>query len=212
MGEKRDCAIIATSVVTGYSYPRLHEMYRLLGRRARCATPWAYTLGVFAQLGLRLNDLTNFYDGASIRSIVPQLPEQGKFFVRSRKHVSAVRNGTCFDWADDRKLYVQGIYEIVDADSAPNLSPPPARKRKVYIDYSQPTKAVHAIADILMDEIISDLASPQPPALPTRRYWSTFRAKVVAECVANGIHKTTASVQVGKWMAEQGLHMGYMLK
>jgi hypothetical protein len=49
-----------------------------------------------------------------------------------------------------------------------------------------------------------------PPSIPTRKYWSTFRAKVVAECMANGIHKTTASVQVGKWMADKGLVLGYM--
>lgn len=211
MGERRDCAIIATSVVTGYSYPKIHEMYRLLGRRARCTTPWVYVLGVFAQLGLRLNDISKFYDGASLRSIVPQLPDKGSFLIHSRKHVSAVKNSICQDWADERKLYVQGIFEIVDFDSVPNLSPPPARKRKVFIDYSQPTKAVHAIAEILMEEEILGKRLPNPLAVQTRRYWSTFRAKVVAECVANGIHKTTASVQVGKWMKENGLQMGYMI-
>lgn len=201
MGEKRDCAIIATSVVTGYAYPKIHEMYRLLGRRARCATPWVYVLGVFAQLGLKLNDISKFYDGASIRSIAPQLPSTGSFLVESRKHVSAVKDGKCEDWADDRKLYVQGIYEIVDADAPPNFSPPAPPKRKVFIDYSQPTKAVHAIAEILMDA--------EPPLVqtsPTRRSISTFRAKVVAECVNNGINKTTAQVQVGKWLRENGLH------
>lgn len=207
MGEKSDCAVIATSVVTGYAYPKVHEMYRILGRRRRCATPWVYTLGVFAQLGLKIQDISKFYDGASIRSIVPQLPEQGKFLVRSRKHVSAVNNGVCEDWADDRKLYVQGIYQVVDIDEPIQSSPPPPRKRTVFVDWSQPTKAVWAIADILMN----DYQEIHPaPATPTRRYWSTFRAKVVAECVNNGIHKTTASVQVGKWMAENGLHMGYM--
>lgn len=215
MGERRDCAIIATSVVTGYAYPKIHEMYRLLGRRARCATPWVYVLGVFAQLGLRLNDISKFYDGASIRSIVPQLPDKGSFLVSSRKHVSAVKNSVCQDWADERKLYVQGIFEVVDFDSVPNLSPPPSRKRKIFIDYSQPTKAVWTIADLLLEECTDDVTSANhapPPDMPTRRYWSTFRAKVVAECVANGIHKTTASVQVGKWMADNGLHMGYMSK
>jgi hypothetical protein len=227
MGERHDCAVIATCVVTGYAYPRIHEMYRVLGRRRKCATPWVYTIGVLAQMGLKLHDISKFYDGASIRSIVPQLPEQGNFFIRSRKHVSAVRKGVCYDWAEDRKLYVKGIYQIVDLDEPANLSPPPKPKRKVFIDYSQPTKAVWAIADILFEsEKKPDPAIHSNPDLhsskltvhpglplhagPSRRYWSTFRAKVVAECVNNGINKTTAAVQVGKWMTAQGLHHRFM--
>jgi hypothetical protein len=225
MNERHDCSIIATSVVTGYAYPRIHEMYRILGRRRRCATPWVYTIGVLAQLGLKLNDLSKFYDGASIRSIVPQLPEQGNFFVSSRKHVSAVRNGVCYDWADERKLYVKGIYQIVNLDEPLDPNPPARPKRKVFIDYSQPTKAVWAIADILFESekqpdpsIHSDPHSSKltvHPGLPlhagpSRRYWSTFRAKVIAECVNNGINKTTAAVQVGKWMVAQGLYLSHM--
>jgi hypothetical protein len=206
MGERKDCAVIATCVVTGYAYPKIHEMYRLVGRRARCGTPWVYTIGVLAQLGLRLVDISKFYDGASIRSIVPQLPSKGKFLVSSRKHVSAVIDGVCEDWADERKLYVQGIYQVVDMDDYDLPVAPAKPKRKVYIDYSQPTKAVWAIAEILLD----DPTTPAAPAIPTRRYWSTFRAKVIAECVGNGIHKTTAAVQVGKWMADKGLVLGYM--
>lgn len=209
MDEKRDCAVIATCVVTGYAYPKIHEMYRLFGRRARCGTPWAYTLGVFLKLGLRLHNISKFYDGASIRSIVPQLPSKGAFLVGSRKHVSGVRDGVCEDWADDRKLYVQGIFQVVDGDSPPDFSPPAKAKRKIIIDFEQPTKAVHIIADIFMRD---EEAAHAVPAIATRRYWSTFRAKVVAECVGNGINKTTASVQVGKWMYNNGLIMGYMAK
>jgi hypothetical protein len=208
MNERHDCAIIATSVVTGYPYPRVHEMYRLLGRRKRCATNWVYIVGVFAQLGLKLNDISKFYEGASIRSIVPQLPSKGKFLIRSRKHVSAVRDGVAHDWAEQRKMYVKGLYQVVDLDE-PMATYAPVRKRKVFIDYSQPTKAVWAIADALYEE--EDAREGKPlHAGPSRQYWSTFRAKVVAECVLNGINKTTAAVQVGKWMVGQGLHHRFM--
>ena len=216
MGERHDCAIIATCIVTDYPYPRIHEMYRLVGRRHRCYTPWVYMVGVLAQLGYKLQDVTKFYDPSSLRTIVPQLPNKGNFLVGSRKHVSAVRNGVMEDWAVERKMYVKEVFQVVDRDAPPQLTPPQRPHRHVVINFTSPTKAVHTIADLFLNDICKQTDWPDPDrggisSLPhTRRYWSTFRAKVIAECVANGINKTTAAVQVGKWMAGKGLELRYL--
>lgn len=203
MNEKSDCAIIAVAVVTGEGYPKVHEMHRKLGRRARCNTPWVYTKQVIAQLGFALHDVTHYYDGASVRSITPRLPDKGKFLIHCHKHLTGVVDGVAHDWSEQRKLYVQEIYQVTEADDV--IPMPTPRRRKVIIDYEKPTKAVWAIADILFED--------EPlQTTHTRQYWSTFRAKVVAECEANGINKNTAAVQVGKWMADNGFHMGYMTR
>ncbi len=202
MNETRDCAIIATTVVTGEGYPKIHELYKKLGRRNRCGTQFPLIHTVFDMLGFKLHPITNYYDGASVRSIAPQLPSKGKFLVRTRKHVAAIIDGAVVDWSEQRKLYVKEIYQVTDKDEP--MPMPTKRTRKVIIDYEKPTKAVWTVADILMeDELL--------PETYTRKWWSTFRAKVVAECQANGINKTTASVQVGKWMADNGFRMGYMI-
>lgn len=202
MNEKRDCAVIALAVVTGRTYTDMHERLRKAGRRTRCGTPWGVQRKVLDELGLTAHDITGYYDGSSIRSIAPQLPQQGKFLVRTHKHIAAVREGVVEDWSEMRKLYVQGIYKILEADEPYPL--PEKRRRNIVINYEKATKAVHIIADLLFDEELE-------PATTSRKWWSTFRAKVSAECQANGINKTTAAVQTGKWMADNGYHMGFMV-
>lgn len=211
MNERHDCSIIATSVVTGYAYPRIHELYRLMGRRHRCYTPRAYMIGVFAQLGLRLVDQTKFFDPSSMRTIVPQLPNKGNFLIYASKHVAGVRDGVIHDWSEQHKLYVQQVVQVVLKEEDPSLTnpfttlaPPPKPPRTVVINYSKPTQAVHTIADILFSSTSS------PSISNSRRWWSTFRAKVIAECVANGINKTTAAVQTTKWMTAHNINFKYL--
>lgn len=202
MGETRDCAVIALAVVTGEGYPKIHEMLRKAGRRARCGTQWNHSRLVLKQLNLQAQEITHFYEGASIRSIAPQLPDRGNFLIRTHKHLAAVKDGVIQDWSEEKKLYVQGIYKVTDIEDT--MAMPEKRRRQVVIGFEKPTKAVWTIADILFEDELD-------PKLNSRGWWSTFRAKVIAECEINGINKTTAAVQIGKWMAEQGYVMGYMV-
>lgn len=195
-GEHMDCSVLATCIVSGETYPKIHEMYRKLGRKNRTKTGTHLTWMVLRDLGLQPHDVTHFYDGCSIRSLAPMLPSKGNFLVFVRGHVAAVRDGVLEDVANPKKLYVKSVYQILPMEDV--FFPPAQRKRKVIVDYEKPTKAVWAIADILLED-----KSP----MNSRRWWSNFRAEVVAECIANGIHKTTASVQVGKWMSSEGYHM-----
>lgn len=214
MNERNDCAVIAIAVVTGNPYTLVHERFLKVGRRSRCHSTDGHIEQVLETFKLTLIDVTKFYEPSSLRTIVPQLPEQGNFLVTTRKHVSAVRKGLIQDWAEQRKLYVKGIFQVVPStsDSFQALTPPPKRPRTVVIDYSQPTKAVHTIADIFFNDAKEDMPTYNIKNKNgnSRGYWSTFRAKVVAECVNNGINKTTAAVQVGKWMVNNGYHHRFM--
>lgn len=198
MGEKRDCAVIAIAVVTGRAYTEIHERLRKLGRRTHCGTSWPTQIQVLKDCGFAVHEITGYYEGASIRSIAPQLPQEGKFLVRTHKHIAAVRDGIIEDWSEQRKLYVQSIYKVTDLDEPYPM--PEKRRRSVIVNYEKATKAVWTIADILFEEEDTSDAS----CLRSRQWWSTFRAKVSAECQANGINKTTAAVQVGKWMTDGG--------
>jgi len=206
IGEKRDCAVIATAVVTGLPYDPVHTLFHSFGRRNRCGTPMPVTHRVLAHLNHKLHDITKFFSPSSVRSLAPQLPSKGKFLIRTRGHIVAVVDGFVHDWSSMRKLYVQSIYQVLTTDeteSDPFLiskpSAPTPRLRRFSIDTSRPTYAVHEIAHNLWSmeqNSISNVVSP----LDRKRYLSTFRAKVVAEAQLHGIHKTTASVQVGKWL------------
>lgn len=209
MGEKRDCAVIALAVVTGRPYSEIHYELKKLGRRSRCGTHRHLQTKVLDLYGLKAEDISGFYEGSSVRSVAPRLPSQGKFLVYSHKHVSAVRDGIVEDWAVDRKRYTQGIFRVVAKDEP--FFVPEKPKRKVVVNYEQPTKAVWAICDILFEEVQSEPHTSMPPSGNDRRWWSTFRAKVAAECEANGIHKSTAAVQTTKWMKNEGYYFKVML-
>jgi len=204
-GEKRDCAVIACSVVTGRPYSEVHYELKKLGRRSKCGTPteiiWKY---VHAQK-LVGHNISSYYEGSSIRSIGPQLPDKGKFLVFSHKHVTAIKDGIIEDWAVDRKKYTESIYLILEEGETPPKQKP-LRKRSIVIDYERPTKAVHAICDIFYE----DEPIPRNAQGNDRQRWGAFRAKVVAECVANGIHKSTAAVQCTKWMKDMGYYYSVM--
>ena len=204
VGEKGDCAVIALAVVTRRNYSEIHELLKKAGRRNRCGTPVPMQKKVLAQLGFALHDITRHYDGASVRSITPLLPDKGAFLIFTHKHVLAVYDGVCHDWTHESKRYVQTIYKVTDADEP--IPMPERRSRNVVINYLQPTKAVWTIADLLFED-----ANVTPAQLGSRKWWSTFRARISAECQANGINKTTAAVQTGKWMADNGYHMAYFV-
>jgi len=205
--EKNDCAVITVAAIANIHYSEAHELFRKAGRRSKCGTPMHITRKVLSQLNLSLNDVTRYFSPSSVRTIAPQLPSQGKFVIRTHKHILAVVDGVVHDWSAQRKLYTKSVYRVesipTDLDSYhENLVVTPSELRRETripcgeIDTSFPTKAVHAIAEVLFDP-------PSPfPSSPTnqKQWWSTFRAKVVAECVGHGINKTTASVQCGKWI------------
>ncbi len=205
MGEKHDCAVIALSVVSGVHYNNIHKMLKELKRRNRCGTPTPMIRAAIVRLQLKAHDITNFYEGSSVRTIVPQLPQQGKFLVNVRKHILAVIDGTAEDWSKYKKLYVQSIWQITDNDE-PFPMPQVKRPRLAYTDLMElsPTKMVHEIAYMMLER----KGLMKATSLPNQRgWWSSLRAEVVTECVAQGINKTTANVQVGKWQENLGFKM-----
>lgn len=196
-GDNRYCTVIATAVVIGSNFAHAAALLKAKGRRTGFGCNDKIWKSVIIEQGYTLIDVTKFYDGHSIRALAPILPSAGTFLITSHKHVSAVRDGILEDWSEMHKLYVKRVYKVVRTDSPEATMPavPERRKRTIVINYEKPTKAVHIVADMLYEDEIE----PKPQE---RRWRSMFRAKVSAECVANGINPTTAAVQTGKWFSE----------
>lgn len=206
LNEKNDCAVIAVSAIASQPYDTIHTLFRHYGRRPRCGTQMYITRQVLQHLNLSTHDITKFYSPSSVRSLAPQLPLQGRFLIVTRSHIVAHVDGVTHDWSAMRKLYTRSILQVeVQGEEMPFPTPPsPAQSQLLptnLIDLSKPTQAVHQIADMLYARKESSPPSTKS-STESRRWWSTFRAKVVAECITHGIHPTTASVQVGKWIRD----------
>ncbi len=88
--EKRDCSVVAYSIVAEMPYTEAHKTLQQLGRKARCGC-------YFSQLANRLNlyqraDLACKQISTALRDM-----QQGRFVVRVSGHVMAVVDGCVID-------------------------------------------------------------------------------------------------------------------
>jgi hypothetical protein len=233
-GERNDCVVIALCVLSGESYPKVHQILKNRGRRNRCGTQWHTTTAALHDLNLKLHPVTITYDGRTIRSLVPQLPHHlndpisnmmlpARFLIKAARHVAGVVMGSCEDWSDERGLYVQQVYQVLDStDNTPPISynvrtnTPEYRAR-----WSHPTiSAAEAIRAFGIAEIQKWHEENYPGSLnlpinfrglpKTRKFWLSLRARAMARCEDAGLKRTTASIELGKWQSELGYHMTYL--
>lgn len=207
-GEKNDCSVVAVAVVTGLDYDTAHAQLKAAGRKDRRGPSYDVIFKVLKDNGLETVKLTSEFLGHSIRTLGPLLPQDGIFMVGMRKHVAGIRDGNVEDWSQFRKKHVEAVWKLVPAGTMyEGAKISLERKRNIVVHYEKPTQAVWTIADILFSQY-----EPKPThmELSSRKWWGKFRAMVSAECQANGINATTAAVQTGKWMKDNGYYLQHM--
>jgi hypothetical protein len=107
------CTVIALAVATGCGYGKAFHTYRRLGRRTGCGTWLPMQKDAFAAHGLMLQRVPA--EAATLCTAERLLKHsQGTFLVYSRGHVSAVHNGTMYDWAaGGSRKRVTAIFKII---------------------------------------------------------------------------------------------------
>lgn len=204
--EKHDCAIIALCIITGESYPKIHEMLRVAGRRRRCGTYNVQTQAVLSQLGYRITDVTRQYTERSVRAIGPTLPKDKKFMILVSKHISAVVNGRVIDWAEDRGLFVQTVWQITELhEPEPDIIIPRAVPKGRYRARFPAAEVVRQAGLNVLNSFLADEKRNQAPR--NRRWWLKLRAHAMADLDRMGIKRTTASIELGKWQVSIGYDM-----
>lgn len=110
------CTVVALAVAAGCGYGKAFHTYRRLGRRTGEGTRRAMQVAAFKEHGLTLQ-LVPVVGAATLLTAERLLKgTQGTFLVYSSCHVSAVHNGTMYDWAaGGSRKRVQGIYRVVKA-------------------------------------------------------------------------------------------------
>ena len=204
--ERNDCAVIATTVVTGHTYSKIHEMFRQNGRRNRCGAYNTILFKVLANLGYRIHDVTLSYPGRTIRSVVPQLPKLGRYIVHSSAHVSGIVDGVVHDHAHDRGFFVHNVWQIIGlADPVPDPVVAVESQRERWAGVVTAQAAIRALA--AKEYKAALLRDGQPYAPFVKKWWLALRARVMAEAERHGLKRTTASIELGKWQNEIGYDM-----
>lgn len=207
-GERNDCAVVATSVVTNEGYPKVHELYKKAGRRKRCGTQWIHTMAVMAQLGVKMHDVTQSFPGKTVRSVAPQLHKDRVYLIRTAKHVLGIIDGRVEDWTAQRGVYVLQIFDITkDYEPAPEITIRPDLTTRGRWNMGLPvSEVIRGHADKILNGRLVVAGVHRAPN--TRRFWLTVRAEIMEVCEKyHGVKRTTCSVELGKWQADIGYPM-----
>ena len=114
-GERRDCAVVAISLVTNVPYREVLGMLDVLGRKKGHGTFQPQTLACLKMLGFEVNKTFRPKQpngsGYTIKSISKDYPI-GTYLVSIRHHILAMVNGKILDWSEDTKYHVRQIIRV----------------------------------------------------------------------------------------------------
>ena len=135
MGERRDCAVKAVSLVCQVPYSVSHTLLADLGRKPRRGTDRQITLKAIDKLGFALNKLS-FYTQyerfiskyaephKDVKSLTPgqvcRFPKAWQdgntYLAFTNSHVFAIINGKVQDWTEGRAHRIKQIYVVIKKD------------------------------------------------------------------------------------------------
>jgi len=115
IGETRDCAVRAVTVITGKPYSVVHEVFRRRGRRDKRPTRITITENVLRDFGFEMVDCTERFrkKGAkTVCSLEKVLPQRGAFMVLVCRHILAAKNGKVQDWTRGRRHRIKRVWRV----------------------------------------------------------------------------------------------------
>jgi len=127
VGEKKDCSVVAVSVVCGVSYDIVHATLSKLGRKDGHGVSTYAICEACRQLGFKVTrvaqqEFIQRYPSSHqiLKSVTTHHPERFKaafanevpLLMFVNRHVSAFREGKLHDWAVGRALRCESIYRV----------------------------------------------------------------------------------------------------
>lgn len=115
MGETNDCTVRALAVALDGDYTQAHSAMAGNGRKKGQGAHWTIWKQAFKDCGFALDDVTNNFDGATIRTVERELRARGdrrKYMFSVRGHVAAWDGTETIDWAKGRLHRIKTIYHI----------------------------------------------------------------------------------------------------
>lgn len=114
-GENNDCTVRALAVALNGDYRAAHRSMSALGRKKGQGAGRHIWKKAFRECGFELDDVTNNFDGATIRTVERELRARGdrrKYMFSVRGHVAAWDGNETIDWAKGRLHRIKTIYHI----------------------------------------------------------------------------------------------------
>lgn len=116
VGESKDCAVKALSIVCGESYSEIHYRFSKLGRKKGRATPNWMTWQVLNEFGFYRKRVE--FKSKTIRTLGGEIDDK-TYLVQTNRHILAIKDGKVEDWTKGRLNRVLSVWEIAEFESLP---------------------------------------------------------------------------------------------
>ena len=108
--EHRDCAVVATSLVTGTPYNQVHNIMKKFGRKTGKGTPWHIIENTLRELGYQMCEQP--FSDKTVRTFERNDRRVFPMLIRVRGHVLASVRGKVQDWTQGRCHRILAVYKI----------------------------------------------------------------------------------------------------
>lgn len=108
-GEKNDCVVKALSLVSGYSYEKVHNYLRKKGRKFGNGTLKQIWIPAMRDMGIKDNQ-SRFNGKTTMNLRVPN--RKSNYLILSSRHVAAMIEGKVQDWSDGRRTRVLEVWGV----------------------------------------------------------------------------------------------------
>ena len=107
------CAVVAVAVAANKKFCKIKSMLEKEGRKHRQGTPISYTTKVLNKLGYRLERYDGYSWPKTLTTATRMLPSKGTFLLRTRSHITCIKDGVMEDWAaTGSRKRVYAIYQV----------------------------------------------------------------------------------------------------
>lgn len=119
--ERNSCTIHTVAMVTGRCWADVSSLYKKHGRRHGCGARWSITQKVLSDLGVHCFRVAARWDDTgclhfpcpkTIRRAVVELPQEGRFIIRSTEHLSAFVDGKHYDVGGRSLKRIREIWKV----------------------------------------------------------------------------------------------------
>ena len=108
-GENNDCVVKALSLVSGYSYEKVHNFLRLKGRKFGKGTLQDIWIPAMKAMGIQDN-FSRFSGKTTMNLRVPN--KKTNYLILTSGHIAAMINGKVQDWSDGRRTRVLEVWGV----------------------------------------------------------------------------------------------------
>ncbi len=141
--ETNDCTVIATSVVTGWSYSEAHAALKAAGRKNRKGFSQYRYHDVIRQSGFTIDRITGQFQSKTVRTIERELAANwggAKIMVNVQGHVLAWNGKEIVDWSAGRQHHIRGVYLVYKDNPPKTFAVEQPKRRKLNRSSNQSTR------------------------------------------------------------------------